>query len=408
MSDFRHVELARSCQALLAQPHQRLRVLFWHWGRGGAGSKFTFELVRAAQEVGHMDCYVSAVAGCELAGLVQSLGEPMPLCAINTFKGDKATLTGKLSALYGLTGLSEIGQRFKEFVARHQIDLVVCTMPAIWDVAVLPVIRAMQLPFILVVHDAMPHPGDSYPFRQLSLRREIATADGLVVLSDHVKQQVRTHHGIDEDMIWTLPHGAFEFGVKQFRQLDHKRPARLLFLGRIVAYKGLDLLLDAYRLLQQQGVDITLEVMGSGDISPYAERLDGLSGVTVINQWVNEDDIGAALSRNDVMMLPYREASQSGVAASAAAAGMPMIATPVGGLTEQVIDGTTGVIAPTTCAEGLATAIRRLIDDHALYARCSAGAMAYAERELGWGPIAQRMGAIARDVMTRKLIADYE
>ncbi len=408
MTECMDTEVARSFQSLLAEPRHRLRVLFWHWGRGGAGSKFTFELVRAAQQIGDIDCYVSAVADCELADLVRSLGEPLPLCEITTFKGNKATMTGKLAALYGLTGLAQIGQQFKEFIARHQIDLVVCTMPAIWDAAVFGVIRTMQLPFILVVHDATPHPGDSYPLRHLTMRREMVAADGLIVLSDHVKQQVMARHAISADRIWTLPHGAFEFGVKMQRHLDHSRPTRLLFLGRIVAYKGLDLLLGAYRLLQQQGANVSLEVMGSGDISPYAEQLDGLSGVTLINQWVDEADIGAALARNDVMVMPYREASQSGVAASAATAGMPMVATPVGGLTEQIIDGTTGVIAPTACANGVATAIRRLIDDHALYAHCSAGAMAYAEQELGWGPIAQRMGAIARDVVSRKLIAEYE
>ena len=408
MTGSMHAELAESFQSLLAQPHHRLRVLFWHWGRGGAGSKFTFELVRAAQQVGEIDCYVSAVADCELADLIKSLEEPLPLCEIDTFKGNKATLTGKLAALYGLTGLGLIGRQFKEFVARHQIDLVVCTMPAIWDMAVLKVIRDLNLPFIVVVHDATPHPGDSYPFRHLGMRREMAAADGLIVLSNHVKQQVMARHPIPEDSIWTMPHGAFEFGAKHHRQLDHSRPIRLLFLGRIVAYKGLDLLLDAYRLLKEQGANVTLEVMGSGDISPYSAQLDALSGVTLINQWVDEGDIGAALSRNDVMVLPYREASQSGVAASAATAGMPMIATPVGGLTEQVVDGMTGVIAATTCPYGVASAIRRFIEDHDLYARCSAGAIAYAEQELGWEPIAQRMVSIARDVVSRKLIADYQ
>ncbi len=408
MTALMHAELVQSFQSLLAHHHHRLQVLFWHWGRGGAGSKFTFELVRAAQQAGEIDCYASAVADCELAGLIKSLEEPLPLCEIQTFKGNKATLTGKLAAFYGLTGLAQIGQQFMEFVARHQIDLVVCTMPAIWDVAVLAPIRTLNLPFLLVVHDPTPHPGDSYPFRHLSMRREIAAADGLITLSDHVKQQLMTRHAIAGDMIWTMPHGAFEFGAKRYRQLDRDRPVRLLFLGRIIAYKGLDLLLDAYRMLQAQGLNVALEVMGSGDIAPYAAQLAGLSGVTMTNHWVDEDDIGAALARNDIMVLPYREASQSGVAASAATAGMPMVVTPVGGLIEQVADGTTGVIAPSTCPNGIARAIRRLIDDHGLYARCSAGAIAYAEQELGWGPIAHRLVSIARDVVSRKLITDYE
>lgn len=403
-----HAELAQSLQRVLAQPHHRLNVLFWHWGRGGAGSKFTYELVKAARQAGDMHCFVSAVADCELAQLIRTFDIAIPLCEITTFKGDKHSFTGKLSALYGLTGLARIGQQFKDFVARHQIDLVICTMPAIWDIAAMNVIRAMQLPFILVVHDAIPHPGDGYPFRRLSMHKQIAAADGLIMLSDHVRQDMLSRHNHPADMVWTIPHGAFEFGAKRQRCLTPDKPVRLLFLGRIVAYKGLDLLLETCRLLQDQQVPYSLEVMGSGDLTPYRAALDGLDDVCVINKWVNETEIGEALSRNDVMMLPYREASQSGVAASAATAGMPVIATPVGGLTEQVIDGRTGLVAPSVTPEGLAHSIRTLINDPDLYARCSAGSMAYAEQELGWGPIAKRVASIARDVVTRTLIADYQ
>ena len=379
-----------------------LRVLFWHWGRGGAGSKYTFELVRATASSGAARPFVSAVENCELAHLIR--GEPMasPVCEIRTFEGQKDTLEGKLAALRGLAGLPRIGRQFEAFVKDNQIDVVVCTMLSIWDVAVLPTLRRLSAPFVLVMHDAQPHPGDNYPFRRLAMSREIAAADGVVVLTDHVRQQVMRSYRVPDDRMWTIPHGSFDFGARSQRRLPQERPPRLLFFGRILAYKGLGLLLDAYRLLRRDGVCVELEIMGSGDISPYVAKLEGLEGVRLTNRWMDDAEIGPALAATDIMVLPYVEASQSGVAAAAASAGMPTVATPVGGLAEQVRHEETGLIAEAVTASSLAFTIRRLLDDPALYERCSAGALAHAREDLGWESIAARMMQAAGEVVRRK------
>ena len=384
------------------QAQAPLRVLFWHWGRGGAGSKFTFELVRATASSGAVKPLVSAVEHCELAHLIHELPVVPPICKIRTFEGPKETLGGKLAALRGLSGLPRIGRQFEAFVKDNQIDVVVCTMLSIWDVAVLPALRRMRAPFMLVMHDATPHPGDSYPFRGLAMSREIAAADGVVVLTDHVRQQVMRRYRIPDDRIWTIPHGSFDFGARSHRRLPQERPPRLLFFGRILAYKGLGLLLDAYRLLRRDGVCVELDIMGSGDIGPYVARLEGLEGVRLTNRWMDDAEIGPALSSTDIMVLPYVEASQSGVAAAAASAGMPTVATPVGGLAEQVRHEETGLIANEVTASSLAMAIRRLLDDPSLYERCSAGALAHAREDLGWDTIAARMMEAAGEVVRRK------
>ena len=74
------------------------------------------------------------------------------------------------------------------------------------------------------------------------------------------------------------------------------------------------------------------------------------------------------------MVLPYLEASQSGVIPAAFAAGRPVVVTPVDGLVEQVRDGVNGVVAGAATAEALADALRRLAADPALLATCTAGA----------------------------------
>jgi hypothetical protein len=97
---------------------------------------------------------------------------------------------------------------------------------------------------------------------------------------------------------------------------------------------------------------------------------EALPGVTVEQRWVPEDDIPTVFEESDVIVLPYREASQSGILVSALAHGVPVVATPVGGLREQ--------LAPAATGSALAEALATLLSDPGLYARCSAGALAAA------------------------------
>ena len=372
------------------------RVLYWHFGRSGAGTKFTMELVRGTVETGAARPFVAAVTDCELARRAHEEFPDTPLCEIRTFRGEKETLAGKLAAAGALTRLPRIARDVARFVRHHRIDMAICTMYSIWDLPVVHALARQNVPFLLIAHDVHPHPGDSYPLRRLSMHRQIRAADAVVALSAHVRDQVRHLRGRADERIEVIPHGAFEFGAGRLRAAPVARPPRLLFFGRILAYKGLGVLLDACRLLQARGAPVELEIMGSGDLRPYASKLAGLAGLHVTNRWIDDAEIGDALAATDIVVLPYIEASQSGVAASAATAGVPCVATPVGGLAEQVFDGRTGVVARGITPDALAEAIQRLVEDPALYRRCSSGALAYAREELAWGAIAARVVEVAQ------------
>lgn len=379
-----------------------LAVLLWHWGNAGAGSKFTFELARELKKIQGLETTVSGAEGSELAALAAS-DPDLTSRNVQTFRGDKHTRIGKLKAALALLRLVQLAFDFRAILNERRIDVALCPFQSIWDLAAIPILRRRSGRFILVLHDAKFHPGDYYPFRTSVLRWEIMAADALVVLSDHVGRSVQALYGFPADRIWTVPHGAFAFGsdVATPRVFPRGRPLRLLFFGRIVTYKGLGHLLDAYRLLRDRGASVELDIVGSGDLAPYQSRLDGLPDVSITNAFVDEDEIARALARADVVVLPYIEASQSGVAASALTAGLPIVATPVGGLVEQVRPGETGLVAGGMTPEDLATAIRRLIDDPSLYEACSAGALRYARDELGWAKIAAKVAEIVNEVASR-------
>ena len=104
--------------------------------------------------------------------------------------------------------------------------------------------------------------------------------------------------------------------ARTYRRRGTGRPPAttdFLFFGRVRAYKGLDLLRDAFAALRERHPGATLRVVGEGDVEGCAPGLSALPGVTVEPRWVPDGEMPALLSAARAVVLPYREASQSGV-----------------------------------------------------------------------------------------------
>lgn len=153
------------------------------------------------------------------------------------------------------------------------------------------------------------------------------------------------------------------------RRLGIAEGARVaLFFGIVSPYKGLDDLLDALPAARQAVPDLHLLVVGrfEGGSDAYRARVQrlALSGVvTMVDGYVPDADVALYFSAADVVVLPYREATQSGVAALACGFGVPVIATDVGGLGEAVADGIDGLLVPPGRPDALAQAIARYFTD---------------------------------------------
>jgi glycosyltransferase involved in cell wall biosynthesis len=374
------------------------RVLLWHWGRQGAGAKFTYELANHLKDIGP-EITLSSARGSDLGQIVKNLR--LPNETVRTFEGDKATFRGKLAAAIGLAGILLISLKFRRILRKHSVEVALCTFQSIWDVATLPVLAYGSVRSVLILHDAFFHPGDGYPFRHHILRAQIANTDALIVLSDHVKQQAITAFAYPADRIWKMPHGAFTFGNKNITQAVHprgKRPVRILFFGRIVTYKGLNHLLSAVKMLITKVPAFQVIIAGSGSLEAYADLISDLPNLEIHNRWLNDSDIGTLLASADVAILPYIEASQSGVAAAAYAAGRPIIATPVGGLVEQVLDNVTGLLAQDMTVHALAETITKMIMEPDLLDRLAIGAFDHAQGTLNWSHSAEIVDAIIHTV----------
>ncbi len=253
------------------------------------------------------------------------------------------------------------------------------------------VIRDSSAVYLMTVHDAKRHLGEDQRWRCWLLRRDIDASDSALVLTRSVGVSLRDKYFYPTDRIFLSAHGHFGNANAEVepRKLPTNRPVRLLFFGRILSYKGLDLMLGALPQLRREFPNLQLEVWGHGNIAPYQSAIKAIGGVRVENRWIEESEIPQIFASTDLGVLPYREASQSGVVATAFAVGMPCVATPIPGLCEQISDGVTGTIATGFGSADFAEAVAKVLRNPALYNRLSRNCIAVTTTTLSWASIGE-------------------
>jgi glycosyltransferase involved in cell wall biosynthesis len=245
-------------------------------------------------------------------------------------------------------------------IASLQPDVAFCAMPGPLDLVMHWALRRVRVPYAVVAHDADLHPGDGHVMQMTLQRRLLRRADAVVVLSDHVRARLDTL-GLTEGkpvLKTMLPPHTLKMPPPLPRA--HGGKLRLLCFGRLLPYKGLDLLAEALALVLPRA-DLEVRVVGSGPESEALQSLRGLPGVSVENRWVPEDEVGTLLAWSDALVLTHKEASQSGVAAAAVAARRWIVATRVGGIAEQ-LQGQPGAILCGLDAASVAGGIRQILE----------------------------------------------
>jgi len=216
---------------------------------------------------------------------------------------------------------------------------------------------------LFICDNVLPH--ERRPLDRSLTRYAFRQADGFLVQSAAVEADlVRFWPGA---RYRCAPHPVYDrFGGRTDRDAARRslglRGRRVvLFFGYVRAYKGLDVLLEAMGLLDR-GLDVELLVAGEfyEDRRKYDERIRALPAgtrVTVRPEYAPTERVRDYFSAADVVVLPYRSATQSGIAQIAYNFDLPVIATNVGGLAEVVRDGVTGSVVPPGDAGALAGAL---------------------------------------------------
>jgi glycosyltransferase involved in cell wall biosynthesis len=245
------------------------------------------------------------------------------------------------------------------------------------DWRLLAVQERLHAPVLFTIHDVKPHLGFEPHYRKWVVRiasRARDGADGYVVHGERLRDLVQEQSWYRaEKPLFVIPHGAIAAPQTTCRPLP-ERPT-ILFFGRAERYKGLDLFVRAAQAAHREVPELRAVIAARG---PEVERCRQMTVGADIFDWregfVVDRELSHLFGSASAVVLPYVEASQSGVIPLAFMNGRPVIVTDVGSLAEAVEDGQNALVVPVPESGAVSAAIVRLFSTPGLLEALSQGA----------------------------------
>jgi glycosyltransferase involved in cell wall biosynthesis len=263
-------------------------------------------------------------------------------------------------------------------------------------------IRALGARVVYTAHNALPH--DSGEKHKTRYRNAYAAMDRILVHTERERQRLHEQLQVERDKIDLVPHGPMFHDMPWLerdtarRELDVPADAQVvLSAGILRPYKGIEDLLDAMPRILARHPKALLLIAGQGETS-FVQRLHDRAKslrveahVKLITRYIPVREIPGLHAAADVVALPYRNASQSGMLFTTASFDAPLVATEVGGLAELLAGTDRAVLVPPSHPVALADAIARVLSLPEQARREQAGLLReWVRREQSWHIAAQR------------------
>ena len=256
-----------------------------------------------------------------------------------------------------------------------------------------------------------PIPREARPGQRAAQQRLYEHFDAVVVHSEHGRRRLTAELGVDPMRVHVIPHGVFEHlaadgdppdgdgatgaarVVYPTPPLQTDKPVVLCF-GLMRPYKGIDLLLEAWRGIE----NAELWIAGAPRMDISALRAAVPPGVRFVPRFIGDDELPAYFKRADLVVLPYREIDQSGVLFTALAFGKPLLLSDVGGFPEIAATGAARTF-PAGDAAALRDTLRELLGDEQARSALANRARELADGEYSWQRIGQRTLALYESLL---------
>jgi glycosyltransferase involved in cell wall biosynthesis len=276
--------------------------------------------------------------------------------------------------------------RLTRLIKQRKPDLIhLLSNTALWLNLAVPFWR--PIPLLTTIHDTRLHPGDrdTATLPAWAPRLMVRQSGDVVVHGETLRESAAETFRKPRDRIHVLPHPAMPRYADLARaqgltQRKQEGSFTVLLFGRVFAYKGLDTLLRAEALLADRVPGLRIVVAGRGD-DPMALRdlMGRPERYDIRHRFIEDSEVAQLFLDADLVVLPYREASQSGVLPVAATFGKPVVVSDVGELRASVEPHGSGlVVAPNHPAQ-LADAIAHMAQDSDLRAHCGERARKWAD-----------------------------
>jgi glycosyltransferase involved in cell wall biosynthesis len=262
-------------------------------------------------------------------------------------------------------------------------DVIHLQQGHLWFNFALPFLR--KYPLVITVHDPQHHTGDKESAKtpQFIMNAGYRFADELIVHANRLKEELIALQQLPRERVHVVAHLAI--GDETASTDIEEEPNTILFFGRIWAYKGLDYLIKSQPLINEHIPDAKIIIAGRGeDFAPYEAMMQDKDQFIIHNRFIPDEEKHDLFRKASIVVLPYIEATVSGVIPTAYTYSKPVVATTVGGLPEMVEEGKTGYLVPPRDAEALAEAVVKILQDDTL--RQQMGVQAKHKIDVEWSP----------------------
>lgn len=254
------------------------------------------------------------------------------------------------------------------------VHVLYVRFPVIEGILFVWFIRLTGKKVIYTAHDVMPHSRDTL-YNRLLYKWLYKAPNKIIVHTNYIKSRIESEFHIAPGKISVIPHGVYE---KEQNATITREVARknlglpedkiiLLFFGIIAEYKGLDTLLNSIKFLKNSE---RTRIFIAGKISvEYKAQFEkmisdpGLKHYLIpMLRYIKDEEIESVFKASDITVLPYKEASQSGVLFMSYTYGIPVLVPDLGGFPDDVLPGKTGYIFNRNNAESLAEKINQFTE----------------------------------------------
>lgn len=271
------------------------------------------------------------------------------------------------------------------------------------DFATLLMAWRTRYPVAATLHDVAAHPGEEkhrnwrmeFLIHRVLMPRARRKNYQFILHGEKLRRDFLEDWGAAEDAVHVVPHGILAGFAGPGESLEGHGVGEprgpVLFFGRMMPYKGLNVFTKALPAVLEAVPDAQFVMAGRGpSLDEVRDQLAAYPQVEIRDEYIQSAEVAHLYRNACVNLAPYNEASQSGVVAAGYAFGVPAIATRVGALPEVVVDGDNGLLVDPEDPDALAAALIRYLQDTELRLKLQEGVRKWADGPLSWSSVAQK------------------
>lgn len=288
-----------------------------------------------------------------------------------SYSGKKNPITKLISYLWSLI-LIEV------LIVKNKPDIVHIQWIRVWilDYLLLLMIRLRGCKVVYTAHNLLPHDTGEKYYKQF--KRYYHHVDSIIVHTQTTKYELSEKFGIPVERISVIPHGLLAFPISEkdvedcYRKIidefDLAGKFVISSLGIQCPYKGIDMLVDLWSSEESfyKNPNVKLLLIGKNKGIDYS-KIENLKNVIIQDRFLDDTEFQAYIKASSLIVLPYREISQSGVLFSALARSKPILVSDAGGLQDPLRIANVGWCIGDANRVNLYKNLERLISDSELF-----------------------------------------